>query len=42
MIRHPTTPAALQPKPMQVVSACLPQAPQLLKHLSRLKATLGR
>ena len=42
IIRQPTTPAALQPKPIHVVSACFPQAPQLWKHLSRLKATLGR
>ena len=26
MMRQPTTPAALQPKPMAMVSACLPQA----------------
>ena len=26
MIRQPTTPAALQPKPMHMVRACLPQA----------------
>ena len=26
MIRQPTTPAALQPSPMHIVSACLPQA----------------
>ena len=26
MIRAPTIPAALQPKPMHMVSACLPQA----------------
>ena len=26
MIRQPMTPAALQPNPMQIVSACLPQA----------------
>ena len=28
MIRQPTTPAALQPSPMHIVSACLPQARQ--------------
>ena len=28
MIRQPVTPAALQPKPMHIVSACLPQALQ--------------
>ena len=42
MIRHPTTPAALQPKPMHMVRACLPQAQHFLKCLSRLKATRGR
>lgn len=26
MILHPTTPAALHPNPMHIVSACLPQA----------------
>ena len=26
MIRHPTTPAALHPNPIAIVSACLPQA----------------
>lgn len=26
VIRQPTTPAALQPKPMHMVRACLPQA----------------
>ena len=36
MIRQPTMPAALQPKPMHMVSACLPQAWQHLKGLSRL------
>ena len=42
MMRQPTTPAALQPKPMHMVSACFPQARQRLKGLSRLYATLGR
>jgi hypothetical protein len=42
IILHPVTPAALQPKPMHMVSACFPQAEQLWKHRSRLKATLGR
>ena len=28
MMRQPVTPAALQPKPMHMVSACLPQAQQ--------------
>ena len=27
MIRHPTTPAALQPNPISVVKDCFPQAP---------------
>ena len=35
MIRQPATPAALQPKPMHMVSACLPQALHFLKPLSR-------
>ena len=42
MIRAPTTPAALQPKPMHIVSACLPQAEHLRNAWSRLKATRGR
>ena len=28
MMRQPTTPAALQPRPMHIVSACLPHARQ--------------
>ena len=28
MMRHPTTPAALHPKPIHMVSACFPQAQQ--------------
>ena len=36
MIRQPMTPAALQPKPMHIQSACFPQAQQRLKDLSRL------
>ena len=31
MMRQPITPASLQPKPMQAVSACLPQPPQRLR-----------
>ena len=31
IIRHPVTPAALQPKPMAMVSTCLPQPPHLAK-----------
>ena len=42
MILAPVTAAALQPKPMQVVSACLPQALHFLNALSRLNATLGK
>ena len=36
IIRQPTTPAALQPKPIQTVSACFPQALQHLKGRSKL------
>ena len=42
MMRQPTTPAALQPSPMHIVSACLPQAWQRLNGRSRLYATRGR
>ena len=42
IMRQPVTPTALQPKPMQVVRACFPQAWQPLKQRSRLKATRGR
>ena len=42
IILAPTTPAALQPNPIHIVSACLPHAPQHLKHLSRLNAILGK
>ena len=42
IIRHPVTPTALQPNPMHIVSACLPQAWHLWKQWSRLNATLGR
>ena len=31
IIRHPVTPTALQPNPMHIVSACLPQAWHLWK-----------
>ena len=41
MILHPTTPAALQPKPMHIVKACLPQALQRANPLSRLNAIRG-
>ena len=36
IILQPTTPAALQPKPMQTVSACFPHEPQRLNGLSEL------
>ena len=42
MMRHPVTPAALQPSPMHMVNACFPQARQDWKHLSKLKAIRGR
>ena len=42
MIRVDIIPAALQPKPMLIVRACLPCAPTFLKSGSRLNATLGR
>ena len=42
IILQPTTPAALQPKPMHMVSDCFPQAEQHLNGLSRLYATLGK
>ena len=41
IILHPTTPAALQPNPMHMVSACFPELHALLKYLSKLKAILG-
>lgn len=42
IILHPTTPHALHPKPIHIVSACLPWAPDLLNNLSMLKANLGK
>ncbi len=42
IIRHPVTPQALQPKPIAMVIACFPQAPEHRKHRSRLKAIRGR
>ena len=42
IIRHPITPAALQPNPMHIVRACFPQAEHFLKGLSRLNAILGK
>ena len=41
MIRHPVTPAALQPRPMHMVRACLPQAHRANPR-SRRKATRGK
>ena len=41
IMRHPTTPAALHPKPMHIGSACLPQEPQRQKAGSRQKAIRG-
>ena len=40
--RVATTPAALHPKPMHIVSACLPCAPALRNRASRLNATRGK
>ena len=42
MIRQPTTPVALHPNPIHIVSACLPQLLHFLNGLSRLNATRGR
>ena len=42
MTRVATTPAALQPKPMHMVRACLPCAPTFWNIRSRLNATRGR
>ena len=42
IILQPTTPAALQPKPIHIVNACFPEVQHFLKHLSKLKAILGR
>ena len=42
IILHPTTPAALHPKPMHIVSDCLPQALQHANGLSKLKAIRGK
>ena len=42
MMRQPITPTALQPSPMHMQSACLPQARQRWKQRSRWKATRGR
>ena len=42
MMRQPVTAAALQPKPIHMVSPCLPQALHFSKGVSRLYAILGR
>ena len=42
IILVPITAAALQPNPMHMVSACLPEVHAHLKHLSKLKAILGK
>ena len=42
IILQPITPQALHPKPMHIVRACFPCAPQFLKILSKLNATLGK
>ena len=42
IILQPITPTTLQPKPMQVVRACFPHAPQHLNALSILYAIRGR
>ena len=42
IILQPITPQALHPKPIHIVSAAFPSAPDFLKNLSRLNATLGR
>ncbi len=42
MMRQPITPTALQPKPIAMVSACLPHARQRRSAPSKLKATRGR
>ena len=42
IIRHPTTPAALQPNPMHMVIICFPEEQHFLKMPSTLKAILGK
>ena len=42
MMRQPTTPHALHPKPIAMVRDCLPCAPAFLKYRSMLKAMRGR
>ena len=42
MMRHPVTPAALHPRPINIVRLCLPHDPQQAKHRSSENATRGR
>ena len=42
IMRHPMTPTALQPSPMQRVRACLPQPPHRAIQGSSKKAILGK
>ena len=42
IIRHPTTPAALHPSPMQSVNTCLPHVRALQNTWSRLNAMRGK
>ncbi len=42
IILQPIIAEALQPNPMHIVSACFPHALHFLKHLSKLKDTLGK
>lgn len=42
IILAPTTPAALQPNPIHIVSACFPEVHAFLKNPSKLKAILGK
>ena len=42
MMRQPVTPQALQPMPMHIVSACLPQLCERRKQRSTLNASRGR
>lgn len=42
IILQPVTPQALHPSPIDIVIACFPQAPEHLKHPSRLNAIRGR
>ena len=42
IILVPTTPAALHPNPIHIVSACFPDVQAFLKKPSKLKAILGK